>query len=102
MRLISPISSPAVLVCVKPIVFFDSPSAPALVVMITHTLRKSALRPLLSVSVPVVHHLQEDVEDVRVRLLDLVEQQHGVRVLGDGLGEEARPGRSPRSPEARR
>jgi hypothetical protein len=28
-----------------------------------------------------VHHLQQDVEHVRVRLLDLVEQQHAVRVL---------------------
>ena len=31
----------------------------------------------------VVHHLQQDVEDVRVRLLDLVEQQHRVRRLAD-------------------
>ena len=37
---------------------------------------------------PVVHHLQQDVEDVRVRLLDLVEQQHRVRVLGDRLGQQ--------------
>jgi hypothetical protein len=37
---------------VKPSVFFDRPSAPALVVMMITTLRKSALRPLLSVSVP--------------------------------------------------
>ena len=29
----------------------------------------------------VVHDLQQDVEDVRVRLLDLVQQQHAVRVL---------------------
>ena len=36
----------------------------------------------------VVHHLQQDVEDVRVRLLDLVEQQHRVRLLGDRLGEQ--------------
>ena len=37
----------------------------------------------------VVHHLQQDVEDVRVRLLDLVEQQHRVRLLGDRLGQQA-------------
>ena len=37
----------------------------------------------------VVHHLQEDVEDVGVRLLDLVQQQHGVAVLVDGVGEQA-------------
>ena len=37
---------------VKPIVDLFSDSAPALVVMMMMTLRKSALRPLLSVSVP--------------------------------------------------
>ena len=36
-----------------------------------------------------VHHLQQQVEDVRVRLLDLIEQQHAMRVLRDRLGEEA-------------
>ena len=35
-----------------------------------------------------VHHLQQHVEDVRVRLLDLVEQQYRVRLLGDRLGEQ--------------
>ena len=34
----------------------------------------------------VVHHLQQQVEHVRVRLLDLIHQQHGVRMFGDGLG----------------
>ena len=34
----------------------------------------------------VVHHLQEDVEHVGVGLLDLVEQEHRVRRLGDGVG----------------
>ena len=51
-RLISAISSPTCLPWVKPIVDFESDSAPALVVMMIVTLRKSALRPLLSVSVP--------------------------------------------------
>jgi hypothetical protein len=37
----------------------------------------------------VVHHLEQDVEDVGVRLLDLVEQQHRVRVLADGVDEQA-------------
>ncbi len=37
----------------------------------------------------VVHHLQEDVEQVRVRLLDLVEQQHAVRMLVDRVGQQA-------------
>ena len=37
----------------------------------------------------VVHHLQQQVEHVRMRLLDLIEQQHAMRMLGDGLGEQA-------------
>jgi hypothetical protein len=37
----------------------------------------------------VVHDLQQQVEHVRVRLLDLVEQQHAVRVLRDRLGQQA-------------
>ena len=36
-----------------------------------------------------VHHLQQDVVDVGVRLLDLVEQQHRVGLLGHRLGEQA-------------
>ena len=35
-----------------------------------------------------VHHLQQHVVDVRMRLLDLVEQQHAVRLLGDSLGQQ--------------
>ena len=89
MRLIASISSPSLVDGVKPICVRASDSAPALVVITMQTLRKSALRPLLSVKRPVVHDLQQDVEDVRVRLLDLVEQQHRVRLLGDLLGEQA-------------
>ena len=37
----------------------------------------------------VLQDLQQDVEDVRVRLLDLVEQQHAVRLAAHGLGELA-------------
>ncbi len=37
----------------------------------------------------VVHHLQQDVEDIRMRFFDLVEQQHGVRFLGDRFGQQA-------------
>ena len=37
----------------------------------------------------VVHHLQQDVEQVRVRLLDFVEQQHAVRMLVDAVGQQA-------------
>ena len=36
-----------------------------------------------------VHHLQQHIEDRRVRLLDLVQQQHAVRLLGDHLGQQA-------------
>ena len=36
-----------------------------------------------------VHHLQQDVEQIRMRLLDLVEQQHAVRVLVDAVGQQA-------------
>ena len=36
----------------------------------------------------VVHHLQEDVVDVAVRLLYLVEEEHAVRGLADGIGQE--------------
>ena len=37
----------------------------------------------------VVHHLQEDVEDVGVRLLYLVEEQHAVGRLAHGSGEQS-------------
>ena len=36
-----------------------------------------------------VHHLQQDVEHIGVRLLYLVEQQHRVGLLGDCLGQQA-------------
>jgi len=51
-RLISAISSPLPVDVVKPIDPFASSAAPAFVVMMIVTLRKSAFRPLLSVSVP--------------------------------------------------
>ena len=38
---------------------------------------------------PVVHHLQQDVEDVGVGLLDLVEQHDGVRPAAHRLGQLA-------------
>ena len=37
----------------------------------------------------VIHHLQQDVVDIRMRLLDLVEQQHAMRVLVDAIGQQA-------------
>ena len=40
---------------------------------------KSTVRPLVVGEPPVVEHLQEDVEDLGVRLLELVEEDDGVR-----------------------
>jgi hypothetical protein len=37
----------------------------------------------------VIHHLQQDVEQVRMGLLDLVEQQHAMRMLIDAIGQQA-------------
>ena len=36
----------------------------------------------------VVHDLQQQVEYVRVRFFNLIQQQHAVRMLGDRLGQE--------------
>ena len=48
-------------------------------------------RAALRVGQPaVVEDLEQDVEDVRVRLLDLVEQEHRVRPPADRLGQLAR------------
>jgi small-conductance mechanosensitive channel len=47
------------------------------------------LAPVVVGQRAVVHDLQQHVEDVRVRLLDLVEQQHRVRLLRDRLGQQA-------------
>ena len=49
----------------------------------------------------VVHHLQQDVEQVRMRLLDLVEQEHACGCWSIP-SVSSRPGRSPRSRGARR
>jgi hypothetical protein len=53
--------------------------------MMIVTLRKSGLPAVVVGERAVVHHLQQDVVDVGVRLLDLVHQQHAVRMLGDRL-----------------
>ena len=37
----------------------------------------------------VVHDLQQDVEQVGMGLLDFIQQQHGVRMLVDGVGQHA-------------
>ncbi len=36
---------------------------------------------------PIVQHLQQDVEDIRMRLLDLVEEHHRVRPPANRLGQ---------------
>src|SRR4051794_11054621 len=44
-------------------------------------------RPPLTIrEPPVIEYLKHDIEDVMVRLLDLVEQNHGVRPPPNGLG----------------
>ena len=54
--------------------------------MITTVFLKSG--PALRVGeATVVQNLEQDVEDVRVCLLDLVEEEHCVRLAADGLGE---------------
>ena len=37
----------------------------------------------------VIHDLQQDVEEIRMRLLDFVEQQHAMGVLVDAIREQA-------------
>ena len=62
-------------------------SLPRLLVMMTMVLVKSATRPLLSVRTSVVEHLEEGVEDLRVGLLDLIQQDDRVRTSAHLLGE---------------
>jgi hypothetical protein len=87
-RLISTISSPACLLLVKPM-----PSSASILAGVGRHdddhVAEIGLAPVVVGQRPVVHHLQQDVEDVRVRLLDLVEQQHAVRLLGERLGQQA-------------
>ncbi len=60
--------------------------------------------PFARPSGAVVQHLQDDVEDVRVRLLDLVEEDDGVGLPTNRLGELSallRSRRNRRSPTSR-
>jgi peptide deformylase len=52
--------------------------------MIRMTCRKSAFRERR-----VIHDLQQDAEHVRMRLLDFVEQQHGVGRLANRVDQQA-------------
>ena len=36
-----------------------------------------------------IHHLQQDVEDVRVGFLDFIQHQHRVGRLRDGIGQQS-------------
>ena len=63
---------------------------PALDVMISTTWRKSALRPLLSVSVAWSITCSRMLKMSRMRLLDLVEQEHRVQgCCADRVDEQA-------------
>ena len=57
--------------------------------MMMIVLRKSTLAALRVREAAFVEDLQQHVEDLGVRLLDLVEQDHAVRLAADGLGELA-------------
>ncbi len=58
---------------------------PMFEVMMMTVFLKSTVRPLAVGEAPVIHDLQQDVEDVRVRLLDFVEQHDGVGTAADLL-----------------
>ena len=75
---------------------------PTLQVMMMTVLRKSTRAALGVGQLAVLHDLQEDVEDIRVGLLDLVEQDHASRACAAPPRSAGRPPRSRRSREARR
>ena len=89
MRLMASVSSPSRLVRPKPIGGLAMSDAPALVVMIRITLRKSTDLPLWSVSLPWSITCSRMLNRSGMRLLDLVEQQHAVRMLVDAVGQQA-------------
>ncbi len=103
MRLISAISSPASRVFVKPIDGrLPIASAPAFVVMMMMTLRKSALRPLLSVSVPwsMTCSRMLKMSGCAFSISSSSSTQWGC--LRDGLGQQAALVEARRIPAARR
>ena len=59
--------------------------APTLDVMMMTVLRKSTVRPWASVRLTFLEDLQQNVEHIGMRLLDLVEQHHRIRALTHGL-----------------
>ena len=62
---------------------------PMFEVMMTTVFLKSTVRPWPVGQTAVVEQLEEHVEDVGVRLLDLVEENHAVGLAAHGLGELA-------------
>ena len=54
-----------------------------------HDIAKIGLTTVVVRQGAVIHDLQQQVEDVRVCLLDFVEQHDAVWVLGDGFGQQA-------------
>jgi len=61
--------------------------APRLEVMMMMVLRKSTVLPRPSVNLAVFENLQENVEDVRVGLLDFVQKNNRVRRAANTLGQ---------------
>ena len=89
-RLMSPISSPALRGgLVKPIVGLVHGLCARIGRHDDDDIAEVGLAPVVVGQRTVVHDLQQHVEDVRVRLLDFIEQQHTVRLLGDRLGQQA-------------
>ncbi len=54
-----------------------------------HHVAEVCLAPVVVGQRPVIHHLQQQVKDIRVRLLDLIKQQNRVRMLDHRVGEQA-------------
>ena len=73
----------------KPMVPWLISRDPALEVMIRIDLAEVGLAPGVVGEGGVVHHLQQDVEQVGVRLLDLVEEHHAVGVLAHRVHQQA-------------
>ena len=73
----------------KPIEVLDNSDAPALVVMMIATLRKSALRPLLSVSVPwsITCNRMLKMSGWAFSISSNSSTEYGC--FGDGLGQQA-------------
>jgi hypothetical protein len=47
------------------------------------------LAPVVVGQRAVIHDLQQQIEHIRMRLFDFIEQQHAVRMLGNGLGQQS-------------